>query len=49
MAESGTVKGKTGLVVEGGGTKIAYTGGVLQCFLEQGIDIPYCVGSPPAL
>lgn len=35
---------KTGLVVEGGGTKIAYTGGVLQCFLEQGIDIPYCVG-----
>lgn len=44
MAESGTVKGKTGLVVEGGGTKIAYTGGVLQCFLEQGIDIPYCVG-----
>lgn len=44
MAESGTVKGKTALVVEGGGTKIAYTGGVLQCFLEQGIDIPYCVG-----
>lgn len=35
---------KTGLVVEGGGTKIAYTGGVLRCFLEQGIDIPYCVG-----
>lgn len=33
-----------GLVAEGGGTKIAYTGGVLQCFLEQGIDFPYCVG-----
>ena len=33
-----------GLVVEGGGTKIAYTGGVLQCFLEQGIHFPYCVG-----
>lgn len=33
-----------GLVVEGGGTKIAYTGGVLQCFLEQGITFPYCVG-----
>jgi predicted patatin/cPLA2 family phospholipase len=32
------------LVVEGGGTKIAYTGGVLKCFLEHNIDFPYCVG-----
>lgn len=44
MAEYQAIPGKNGLVVEGGGTKIAYTGGVLQCFLEQGIHFPYCVG-----
>lgn len=42
MAENGGPA--TGLVVEGGGTKIAYTGGVLQCFLDEGITFPYCVG-----
>lgn len=33
-----------GLVVEGGGTKIAYTAGALKCFLEHGIEFPYGVG-----
>lgn len=37
-------KTKVGLVIEGGGTKIAYTAGALKCFLENHIDIPYCVG-----
>ena len=32
------------IVAEGGGTKIAYTAGVLKCFLEHGIHVPYCVG-----
>lgn len=35
---------KVGLVVEGGGTKIAYSAGVLKCFLEHGIYLPYAVG-----
>lgn len=33
-----------GLVVEGGGTKAAYTAGVLKCFLHEGIKVPYSVG-----
>lgn len=33
-----------GLICEGGGTKAAYTSGVLQCFLDQNIIFPYCVG-----
>ncbi|MBF0579490.1 patatin family protein [Erysipelotrichaceae bacterium RD49] len=33
-----------GLVVEGGGTKIAYSAGVLKCFLEHHIYFPYSVG-----
>ncbi|MCF0106175.1 MAG: patatin family protein [Holdemanella sp.] len=33
-----------GLVAEGGGTKAAYTAGVLKCFLENGINIHYVVG-----
>lgn len=33
-----------GLICEGGGTKTAYTSGVLQCFLDQKIYFPYCVG-----
>jgi predicted patatin/cPLA2 family phospholipase len=37
-------KPKVGLVVEGGGTKIAYTAGVLKCFLDHGILLPYAVG-----
>lgn len=33
-----------GLVVEGGGTKIAYSAGVLECFLKHHIYFPYSVG-----
>lgn len=36
--------GKIGLLCEGGGTKAAYTAGVLECFLDQGIEFPYCAG-----
>lgn len=36
--------GNVSIVAEGGGTKIAYTAGVLKCFLEHGIHVPYCVG-----
>ena len=32
------------IVAEGGGTKIAYTAGVLKCLLEHDICVPYCVG-----
>ncbi|MEY8381382.1 patatin-like phospholipase family protein [Ileibacterium valens] len=35
---------KVGLVVEGGGTKIAYSAGVLKCLLEEKIYLPYAVG-----
>lgn len=35
---------KTGLVVEGGGTKIAYTAGALECLLDNHIYLPYSVG-----
>lgn len=35
---------KIGLIAEGGGTKGAYTSGVLQAFLDEGILLPYCVG-----
>lgn len=35
---------KVGLVVEGGGTKIAYSAGVLECFLKHHIYFPYSVG-----
>ena len=35
---------KVGLICEGGGTKAAYTAGVLECFLDQGIDFPYSAG-----
>lgn len=35
---------KVGLVAEGGGTKAAYSAGVLKCFLEHEIILPYCVG-----
>ncbi|MDF2926001.1 MAG: phospholipase, patatin family [Paenibacillaceae bacterium] len=36
--------GQVGLVLEGGGMRGVYTGGVLECFLEHGIHIPYVVG-----
>lgn len=38
------MKEKIGLICEGGGTKGAYTSGVLQAFLDNDILFPYCVG-----
>lgn len=35
---------QVGLVLEGGGMRGVYTGGVLECFLEHGIHVPYVVG-----
>lgn len=35
---------RVSIVAEGGGTKIAYTAGVLKCLLENEIYVPYCVG-----
>ena len=35
---------KIGLICEGGGTKAAYTCGVLKCFLDEHIDFPYTAG-----
>lgn len=35
---------KIGLICEGGGTKAAYTCGVLQCFLDEHIEFPYTAG-----
>lgn len=34
----------TGLVLEGGGMRGVFTAGVLDCFLDNGITFPYCVG-----
>lgn len=38
------MKNKVSIVCEGGGTKIAYTCGVLKCLLEHDINVDYCVG-----
>lgn len=38
------MRNKIGLICEGGGTKTAYTCGVLEFFLEANISFPYCVG-----
>lgn len=35
---------KTGLIVEGGGMKCAYSAGVLDVFLDEGIIFDYCIG-----
>lgn len=35
---------KIGLICEGGGTKAAYTCGVLKCFLDYNIEFPYAAG-----
>lgn len=35
---------KVGIICEGGGTKGAYTTGVLECFMDHGVKVPYCVG-----
>jgi predicted patatin/cPLA2 family phospholipase len=37
-------KPKTGLVLEGGGMKCAYGAGILDCFLEAGIEFDYAIG-----
>lgn len=33
-----------GLVLEGGGTRAIYTSGVLDAFMEKGIEFPYIIG-----
>ena len=33
-----------GLVLEGGGSRGIYTGGVLDAFIENGIGFPYVIG-----
>jgi predicted patatin/cPLA2 family phospholipase len=33
-----------GLVLEGGGMRAAYTGGVLDAFLDEGVRLPYVIG-----
>lgn len=35
---------KSGLVLEGGGTRAIYTSGVLDAFIEGGIEFPYVIG-----
>lgn len=35
---------KSGLVLEGGGSRGIYTGGVLDAFIEEGITFPYVIG-----
>lgn len=35
---------RIGLVLEGGGMRGAYTAGVLDAFIEEGIEIPYVIG-----
>lgn len=39
-----TVMKNIGLICEGGGTKAAYSAGVLQCLLDQKIYLPYAAG-----
>lgn len=34
----------TGLVLEGGGMRGLFTAGVLDCFMDEEISIPYCLG-----
>lgn len=35
---------KTGLIVEGGGMKCAYSAGILDGFLDENISFDYCIG-----
>lgn len=35
---------KNGLVLEGGGNRAIYTSGVLDAFIEEGIEFPYVIG-----
>ena len=41
---SPVIVSRVGIVAEGGGTKAAYSAGVLKCLLEHDIVLPYCVG-----
>lgn len=34
----------TGLVLEGGGMRGVYTGGILEYFMEQDLYFPYVIG-----
>lgn len=34
----------SGLVLEGGGSRAIFTGGVLDAFIEEGIEFPYVIG-----
>lgn len=34
----------TALVLEGGGMRGVFTSGVLDCFMDHGVEFPYCVG-----
>lgn len=38
------MKDSLGLVLEGGGMRGVYTAGVLDVFMEEGIEFPYCIG-----
>lgn len=46
MTQNGDIvaRGKTGLVLEGGGMRGVYTTGVLDRFLDEGIHFPYVIG-----
>lgn len=41
---TGDIMYKTGLVLEGGGIRALYTSGVLDAFMENGIEFPYVIG-----
>lgn len=36
--------GKTGLILEGGGTRGVFTAGILDYFMEQNLEFPYIIG-----
>lgn len=40
----GNVRGRVGLVVEGGGMKCAYSAGVLDRFMDDGLTFDCCIG-----
>ena len=35
---------KTGMIVEGGGMRCAYSAGILDAFMDRGITFDYCIG-----
>lgn len=38
---------KSGLIVEGGGMKCAYSAGILDAFLDDNVTFDYCMGYLP--